>query len=214
MVSSLLPCAEIRPDHYDFATRYGGSKVKQKIIDGIIPGAITAALVVIYTIKTPGLFSLYLIFAYIFYLLTCYRQMPEPGRVLPIYLLAVGMELLHFAEEFSTGFYIRIAKEIYHTQPNTANEMVIGQMILFFLTIVGAIAICKKWKPPMFIVWFVVIMQMFVNAIQHPIFSMIVKGYFPGLITSQVGWILGPILFKRLWEVRRYDNTATIPGLA
>lgn len=193
--------------------RYGESKVKQKIIDGVIPGVLTAVLVVIYAIKTPGSFPLYLILSYIFYLLTCYKQMPEPNRILPVYLLAVGMELLHFAEEFSTGFYIRIAEEIYHTQPNTANEMVIGQMILFFLTIVGAIAIHKKWKIPMFIVWFVVIMQMFVNAVQHPIFSIVVKGYFPGLITSQVNWILGFILFKRLWEVRKYDNMATIPSL-
>jgi hypothetical protein len=180
--------------------------MKHKIINAVVPGIITAVLVVIYAIKSPGFFSLYLTLSYILYLMTCYKQMPEPGRVLPFYLLAVGMQLLHFAEEFVTGYQIRIAEDIYHTQPFTINEMVISQMIMFFFTIVGAIAIFKKWKIPMFIVWFVVIMQMFVNAIQHPIFSIIVKGYFPGLITSQVGWILGPILFKRLWEVRKYYN--------
>ncbi|MBN1534509.1 MAG: HXXEE domain-containing protein [Spirochaetes bacterium] len=178
--------------------------MNRRIADAVIPGVITAALVVVYAIKSPGFFSIYFALSYILYLLTFYKRMPDLNRVVPLYLLAVGMQLLHFAEEFVTGYQTRIAAEIYHVQPFTINQMVISQMVLFFFTIVGAIAIVKKWKIPMFMVWFVVIMQMMVNAVQHPIFSIMVHGYFPGLITSQVGWVLGPILFKRLWEVRRY----------
>lgn len=189
-----------------FGVEYMNKNVKEVIINGVIPGIFTAMLAIVYAMKSNGFFSIYFIISYILYLLTCYKRMPKPDRVLPFYLLAVGLQLIHFAEEFITGFHVRIGTEIYNKTPYTDNMMVINQMSLFFLFIVGAIAIFKKWKPPMFIVWFVIIMMLFVNAIQHPIFAIMVKGYFPGLITSQFGWILGPILFKRLWEVRKYSD--------
>lgn len=181
-----------------------------KIINIVIPGIITLILVTIYSVKSQGLSTMLpfggsFILAYILYLLTSYRRMPEPDRVLPIYLFAVGTQLLHFLEEFTTGFHIRISREIYGGNPYTPNEFVASQMGMFFLAIIGAIAIFRKWKIPMVFVWFVVVMFMFVNMIQHPIFSIIVRGYFPGLITSSVGWVLGPILFIRLWEVRRIN---------
>jgi hypothetical protein len=84
----------------------------------------------------------------------------------------------------------------------TADEFVISQMSVFFLLIIGAIGIYRGWKIPMVMVWFLVIFFLLINAFQHCIFAATVGGYFPGLYTSLVGWVLGPILFMRLWGVR------------
>ena len=183
----------------------------KKIINAIIPALIASIWIIIHIYKSHGLstimtFGFSMILSYIFYMLTNYKKMPDPERVLSLYLFALGIQFLHFIEEFITGFYTRFPTEIFHSIPFTANEFVVSQMILFFLLILGAIAIFKGWKIPMIFAWFLVIMLQFINAIQHPIYAFIVKGYFPGLYTSLPGWILGPVLFKRLWEVRYYYN--------
>jgi hypothetical protein len=36
------------------------------------------------------------------------------------------------------------------------------------------------------------------NGVQHPVYSLMVKGYFPGLWTSFLDLALGPLLLKRL----------------
>ena len=180
----------------------------QKTVEILIPGIFAIAFISIYTVKSQGLsivltFGLSMFIAYVLYLLTSVRTMPEPDRVLPLYLLALGTQLLHFIEEFTTGFHVRFPVEIYGSVPFQPNMFVISQMSVYFLLIITAIGIFKGWKIPMVMAWFLIIMLLFVNAIQHPIYAIITKGYFPGLYTSFAEWILGPILFKRMWEVRQ-----------
>jgi hypothetical protein len=175
--------------------------------DVIIPGIFVAAFMTVYTVKSQGLTTIVSLVlpmgvSFLLYLLTSYRRMPDPSGVLPLYLLAVGIQLLHFMEEFLAKFYVRKPVEIYGANPFTVEEFVVSQMSMFFLLIIGAIGIYKRWKIPMVMVWFLVIFFLLVNAIQHPIFALTVGGYFPGLYTSVAGWILGPILFKKLWGVR------------
>ncbi len=45
--------------------------------------------------------------AYALFWTTCWRQMPEPSRILPIYLIALAVQFLHFTEEYLTRFDIR-----------------------------------------------------------------------------------------------------------
>lgn len=180
-----------------------------RIRDAIVPGLIVMVWAGIYSYKgisTALTFGLSMIAAYTLYLLTNYRRMPEPTRVLPLYLAALGIQCLHLLEEFVTRFYVRFPVEIYHSKPFTADEFLASQMVMFSLLILGALALYKSWKIPMVFVWFFVIMLQFVNAIQHPVYSFMTGGYFPGLFTSFPGWILGPMLFKRLWEVRGFTG--------
>ncbi|MBN1534515.1 MAG: HXXEE domain-containing protein [Spirochaetes bacterium] len=181
-----------------------------KIRDALVPGLIVLAWAAIYSFKgisTALTFGLSMVAAYVLYLLTNYRRMPDPARVLPLYLVALCIQCLHLLEEFVTRFYVRFPAEIYHSTPFTAEEFITSQMVLFGLLILGALALYRGWKIPMVFVWFFVIMLQFVNAVQHPLYAIMRGGYFPGLFTSFPGWILGPILFKRLWEVRGYASS-------
>lgn len=186
-----------------------------RIRDALIPGLIVLAWAGIYGLKgisTALTFGLSMIAAYALYLLTSYRRMPDPARVLPLYLAALGIQCLHLLEEFVTKFYARFPVEIYHSAPFRPEEFIASQMIMFGLLVTGALAIYRGWKIPMVFVWFFVVMLQFVNAVQHPVYAVMTGGYFPGLFTSIPGWILGPMLFRRLWEVRKNVNAGTIEG--
>jgi pilus assembly protein TadC len=63
----------------------------------------------------------------------------------------------------------------------------------------------KGAKFSIILVWFFAIAGVIGNAIWHPLFAVRVGGYYPGLYTSFAYWIVGPILLKRLWEVREYQ---------
>ncbi|MFX0071657.1 MAG: HXXEE domain-containing protein [Candidatus Hermodarchaeota archaeon] len=187
--------------------------MKKKIRDALYPAIFVIIFITIYGIRSLGTlitFGSSMALAYLFYMLTNYKEMPEPERTLPVYLIALGVQLLHFIEEFTTGLYIRFPTEIYNSDPYSANEFVISQMVVYFLFIIGALGIFKGWNMTMIFVWFLLIMMLIVNSIQHPIYSIMVGGYFPGLYTSFAGIILAPILFKRLWEVRdKFSNNLT-----
>lgn len=180
--------------------------------DSVIPGMFAFAFITLYGVKSDCAPSVMLTFgasmalAYLLYMLSSYRRMPETERVLPMYLVALALTPLHILEEFFAEFYIRFPVEIYNGDPFGAADFVLSQMVLMFLLVIGALGIYKQWKMPMVMVWFTVIMLLIVNAIQHPIYCVMVGGYFPGIFTSLPGLILGPMLFMRLWEVRKRSD--------
>jgi hypothetical protein len=47
---------------------------------------------------------------------------------------------------------------------------------------------------------FFAVMGVMFNGVQHPIYAWMARGYFPGLWTSTVDLVLGPILLKRFVE--------------
>ncbi|MFC7130233.1 HXXEE domain-containing protein [Haloferax chudinovii] len=179
--------------------------------EAILPGVMTLVLVATFTYLSPGLslivtFVPAIILAYVCYLLTSFQQMPEPGRVLPIYLVAFGVQFLHFAEEFTTGFYTRWPVEVFNAAPFELSTFVQINMISYAAFALGAIAIYRGIKGPMLIVWFFTLMGVIGNGILHPLYPVLATGefgYFPGLYTSVIYLVLGPLLFSRLWEVRR-----------
>ena len=132
------------------------------------------------------------------YFLTSFRHMPAPAAVLPIYLVALAVQFLHMGEEFATGFYWRWPEQIFHSPPMTETQHVVINMVSYAVFVVGALGIWYGVRWLMIIVWFVTLMGVVGNAIQHPIYCLKVKGYFPGIYTSLAYWIVGPILLVRL----------------
>jgi hypothetical protein len=134
------------------------------------------------------------------YFLTSYHHTPAPAHVLPIYLVALTVQFLHMGEEFATGFYWRWPEQIFHSPPMTETEHVVINMVSYAVFTIGALGIWYEIKWLMIIVWFVTLMGVVGNAIQHPIYCLKVRGYFPGIYTSLLYWIVAPILVVRLWN--------------
>lgn len=156
----------------------------------------------------PGVFL-----ALIFYFLTIYKKQPEPDKILPLYLFGLGIQFLHFAEEYITGFNYKFPA-LFNSPEYPINTFVAFNMFAYFMFILGAIMIYKKIKSPIIIPLFFVMYGIIGNAIAHVIFCIAVAGYFPGIYTALIYWIIGPIIIRRIWnETRSRKEYATLQGI-
>lgn len=140
--------------------------------------------------------------AYVLFLLTITRKAPDPKKLLPLYLLAVAIQTLHFAEEYLTGFYDKFP-ELFEGAAYPVDTFVVFNMCAYFLFILGAVMIYRKMREPMMIPLFFIAYGVIGNAISHLVFAIVAGGYFPGLYTSFAYWILGPLLLRALWQGTR-----------
>ncbi|HMF58458.1 MAG TPA: HXXEE domain-containing protein [Pyrinomonadaceae bacterium] len=172
------------------------------ILNLIVPALIAIISIVIFFLVHPAQklsFVPAMVVAFVCYLRTSYREMPKAERVLPIYLVALAIQFLHFTEEYVYGFQFRVTEIMAGMPPFNANVFLAFNMIAYSLFLLAGIGMYKRMKFPMIIVWFFAICVMG-NAIWHLLLTLKVGGYFPGLYTSFAGWILGPILLRRLWS--------------
>lgn len=171
-------------------------------MDLVVPSFIAISAIVIFFLVHPAQrfsFVPAMVLAWICYLRTSYREMPDAARILPLYLIALAIQFLHFTEEYVYGFQFRIAEIIEGMPPFNDNVFVAFNMIAYCLFLLAGLGMSKGMRFPMIIVWFFAICVLG-NAIWHLLLTLKVGGYFPGLFTSFPGWILGPILLKRLSE--------------
>jgi uncharacterized protein with HXXEE motif len=168
----------------------------------IVPAVIAIISIVIFFLVHPAQkfsFVPAMVVAFFCYLRTSYREMPKVERVLPVYLVALSIQFLHFTEEYVYGFHQRVAETMAGMPPFNIDVFVAFNMIAYCLFLLAGLGMYKGMKSPMIIVWFFAI-ALLGNAIWHLLLTLRVGGYFPGLYTSFAYWILGPILLKRLWE--------------
>lgn len=179
---------------------------RNRLTDVVAPVIIAIAAIVIFFVVHPAqklFFVPAMILALVCYFQTSYRNMPKPERVLPVYLLALAIQFLHFTEEYVYGFHFRVSEVMEGMPPFNINTFVAFNMIAYSLFLLSSLAIYKGLKFPMIVVWFFAIAGTIGNGILHPLLAFRVGGYFPGLFTSFAYLIVGPILFMRLWEVRK-----------
>ena len=146
--------------------------------------------------------------SYLCHMASTAKQAPDPKEVLPLYQVALASQFLHFTEEFATGFYRRWPEEIFHTEPYDLNTFVAINMVSYAAFTLAGLAMAKGVRPLLLIAWFFMLMGVLDNAIQHPIYALKVRGYFPGLYSSSLYWVLGPMLVRRLWAARRPTDRA------
>jgi hypothetical protein len=173
-----------------------------RILNLIVPAVIAIISIVIFFLVHPAQkfsFVPAMVVAFVCYLRTSYREMPRVERVLPVYLVALAIQFLHFTEEYVYGFHQRVTEIMEGMPPFNINVFVTFNMIAYCLFLLAGLGMYKGIKFPMIIVWFFAICVLG-NAIWHLLLTLKVGGYFPGLYTSLAGWILGPILLKRLWK--------------
>lgn len=171
--------------------------------DIVAPALIAIASIAIFFRVHPAQrisFAPAMVIAFIVYMNTSYRAMPDPARVLPLYLIALALQFLHFAEEYVYGFHTRLPEALPWFPPFDENVFVVFNMIAYAIFLLAALGLYKNMKWPMIIIWFYVIAGLIGNSIWHILLSLRVGGYFPGLLTSLGGWILAPMLVKRLRE--------------
>jgi hypothetical protein len=153
----------------------------------------------------PGLVFAWLVFVWLY---VAKRQPPAASAFLPIFFLALAVQFLHFAEEFVTGFRSDFP-ELYGGMPYTANLFVTFNMVSYSVfTVACLLAFTRGLRffliPPLFFVVYGAIG----NAIAHTWWSIYLRQYFPGLISAQLFWVVGPLVLHRL--VGRRDVVVAI----
>jgi hypothetical protein len=182
--------------------------IADRILNLIVPSLIAIIAIIIFFLVHPAQklsFVPAMVLAFVCYLRTSYREMPKAERVLPIYLVALAIQFLHFTEEYVYGFQFRVTEIMAGMPPFDPNVFLAFNMIAYCLFLLAGLGMYKGMKFPMIIVWFFAICVLG-NAAWHLLLTLKVGGYFPGLYTSFPGWILGPILLRRLWRSESHNR--------
>jgi len=134
------------------------------------------------------------------YVWMCRGGAPVPSleATYPIYHAALAWQFIHFFEEFSTGF--NDGFPAMYGSPAYGPVLFVGinmfSYFVFMLTFVGVFRGGLRFL--LVPVLFFAIYGAMGNAIAHMVWAVMRGGYFPGLFTAAVYWILGPILLVRL----------------
>ena len=110
-------------------------------------------------------------------------------RLLVPYFGAIALQVLHFAEEFITGFHERFPA-LYGAAPYPATTFVTFNMAAYAVFIVAGLVTFAAGRRTLLIpVLFFIVYGMVGNAVSHVTWSIATGGYFPGLV--HVAGLLG-----------------------
>lgn len=124
-------------------------------------------------------------------------------------LVAVVAQAAHFVEELLTGFYVRF--------PALFGLGVIPVRFFIFFNVAWLViwslscwGLIVQQRAALFPLYFLAIAAA-LNGVAHPLISVYVEGYFPGLVTSPLVGVMGVVLLRRLLVA---TTTAPSPGRA
>ena len=131
------------------------------------------------------------------------KTLPEAKKFIPLYFLALSVQFLHFAEEFTMGFATQFSL-LYGAEPYSSSLFVAINMCSYFVFTIACILMFYKSLNFLFVpVMFFITYGVMANAIAHTFWSVYLGLYFPGLITAQLYWVLGPLLIYRVFNNRK-----------
>ena len=149
--------------------------------------------------------ALYL-FAAIALFLTVSRRAPKldsaaGSRFIYLFLLAVLLQCLHFAEEFATGIHTRLPQFLGLVAWSSEFYVTLN-LVWITLWLVSVIGVRYGFRPAYFPVWFFAV-GMIGNLFAHPVLALLHNGYFPGLVTSPIVGIMGFLVATRLFQLTK-----------
>ena len=139
------------------------------------------------------------IITFLIYLITLYKHMPSPSDILPLYLLALAIQMLHFAEEYIMNFTTAMPA-LLGQEPYPNDYWLVFNMAAYFVFILGGIALFKKRKEYAIIPLFFILAGVLLNGMAHIALSIYSGAYFPGMITAILYLVIGPVLLKRIFN--------------
>jgi len=137
----------------------------------------------------PGVIVTYL--AYVFF----EKRAWDPHRILPLYLIALAVQFIHFTEEYLTDF-ITVLPKLLNQPPYPEDFWLVFNMIAYAVFVLGAIFLFVRKREFFVIPLFFILMGVVFNGIAHVLLAVFVGGYFPGLFTALAYLIIGPLLLR------------------
>lgn len=143
----------------------------------------------------PGVIFSYLV---CLYLIWAKIDLSAKKHLFSLFLISLAVQFLHFAEEYSTGFNSLFPK-LYNGDIYSLKSFVTINMVSYTLFLLSALSVFKlKSQIVLMPFLFFVVYGVCGNAIAHSYWSLEVASYFPGLFTSFIYWVLGPLLINSI----------------
>lgn len=137
-------------------------------------------------------------------------KLPDGPAFFPFFFATLAWQFIHFAEEFTTGFRSQFPL-LYGGTPYSDNLFVTFNMLSYFVfTLACILVFTKKLRFLLVPVMFYIIYGAIGNAISHTWWSLYLKSYFPGLVSAQLYWVLGPLLLYKLSGDRKAAITVVV----
>jgi hypothetical protein len=169
------------------------------LVMGIVFTSLSSGMSLIVTF-IPGIVVTWLTFVWLYIKKT---KLPLGSNFLPVFFVALAVQFIHFAEEFTTGFYTKFPL-LYGGTPYSQNLFVVFNMVAYFIFTMSCILVfAKNLRFLLIPVLFYIIYGAIGNAISHTWWSLYLKSYFPGLITAQLYWVVGPLALNKLLGNRK-----------
>ena len=151
------------------------------------------------TISTVWIFVFAVVVTFFLYLNSFYKEMPEPERILPLYLFALGIQMLHFAEEYLTNFVVALPS-ILGQESYPLDYWLSFNMVAYFIFLLGGVVLFKKLKAYAVIPLFFILVGVLFNSVAHLGLAIYSGGYFSGLFTALIYLFIAPTLIKRTFK--------------
>jgi len=129
------------------------------------------------------------------------RWKNDDAAVLPVYLLAIAVQCLHFTEEYVTGFQHRFPSLFGDDWSDT--RFVAFNMLWLAAFVLAGLGVYKRVPLAHLIVLFLGLIGGVGNGASHLVLAAMHRGYFPGLITAPFCLLMGVLLLIRLFAGRR-----------
>lgn len=134
------------------------------------------------------------------------RWRNDGAEVLPVYLLAIAVQCLHFTEEFVTGFQHQFPRLF--GQDWSDARFVTFNMLWLAAFVLAALGVYRRVPLAYLIVFFLALIGGVGNGISHMVLSATYRRYFPGLITAPLCLLLGfTVLIRLFGRARSGGNT-------
>jgi hypothetical protein len=132
-------------------------------------------------------------------------KLPSGERFLPAFFALLAVQLIHLAEELTTGFLVKFPL-LYGGRPYSQDFFVAFSVVSYcVVTVCCILAFTQGLRFLLMPALFFVIYAGIGNAIAHTWWSLSLRAYFPGLVSAQIFWVAGPLVLHRLTRARKFE---------
>jgi Protein of unknown function with HXXEE motif len=164
-----------------------------------IVGAVFVLAVVATQVRWMGrattVLSVGLVIAYLLWLATRWKN--DPAAILPLYLLAIAVQCLHFTEEFLTGFQRQFPMLTGYEWSDA--QFVTFNMAWLAVFVLAGLGVYRRMQLAYLVVLFLALAGGVGNGAGHLLLSVTQRRYFPGAATAPLCLLVGTALLTRLF---------------
>ena len=170
---------------------------RDRIVGGVLVLVVVAAQVR-WMGRASTMLSVGLVIAYLVW--AAARWNNDPNKILPIYLLAIVVQCLHFTEEFVTGFQKEFPKLVGYEWSDA--RFVTFNMAWLAVFVLAGIGVYRRVQLSYLVVLFLALAGGVGNGAGHLLLSAQQGRYFPGAATAPICLLAGIVLLIRLFGKR------------